>query len=91
MTTNLKIQGWLTTGQRRCSFGASCSREGAEMAGPGDQTAADAGGHGRLRASHADREQTIDTLKTAFVHGRLDKDEFDARIGLWGARSLRGL
>src|SRR5260370_26821823 len=36
---------------------------------------------GRLRASHADREQVIDTLKDAFVHGRLTKDEFDARVG----------
>jgi hypothetical protein len=36
---------------------------------------------GRLRASHADREQVIDTLKAAFVQGRLAKDEFDARIG----------
>jgi uncharacterized protein len=38
-----------------------------------------AAGHGRLRASHADREQVIDTLKTAFADGRLDKDELDAR------------
>ena len=35
----------------------------------------------QLRAGHADREQVIDTLKTAFVHGRLTKDEFDARAG----------
>ena len=40
-----------------------------------------AAGHGRLRASHADREQVIDTLKTAFADGRLDKDELDARVG----------
>ena len=33
------------------------------------------------RASRADREQTIDTLKVAFVQDRLTKDEFDARIG----------
>ena len=37
--------------------------------------------HGRLRASHADREQVIDTLKTAFADGRLDEDELDARVG----------
>jgi hypothetical protein len=36
---------------------------------------------GRLRASHADREQVIGTLKAAFVQGRLDKDEFDLRVG----------
>jgi hypothetical protein len=39
------------------------------------------GGRGRLRASSADREQVIDTLKTAFADGRLDKDELDARVG----------
>ena len=40
-----------------------------------------AAGRDRLRASHADREQVIDTLKNAFVHGRLTKDELDARTG----------
>jgi hypothetical protein len=43
--------------------------------------AAAAGGRGRLRASHADREQVIDLLKAAFVQGRLAKDEFVARVG----------
>ncbi len=38
-------------------------------------------GRGRLRASHADREHVIDTLKPAFVQGRLSKDEFDMRVG----------
>jgi hypothetical protein len=51
------------------------------MAGPGDEIAAGAGSHGRLRASHADREQAIEVLKTAFVQGRLDRDEFDLRVG----------
>ncbi len=51
------------------------------MAGPGDKTAAGAAGRGRLRASHADCEQVIDTLKAAFVHGRLSKDELDMRVG----------
>jgi Domain of unknown function (DUF1707) len=36
---------------------------------------------GRLRASHADREQAVELLKAAFVQGRLDKHEFDARVG----------
>jgi hypothetical protein len=40
-----------------------------------------AAGHGRLRASYADREHVIDTLKTAFADGRLDQDELDARVG----------
>ena len=48
------------------------------ITGPEEGAAA---GHGRLRASHADREHVIDTLKTAFADGRLDKDELDARVG----------
>jgi hypothetical protein len=51
------------------------------MAGPGDEVAAGTGGHGSLRASHADREQVIGTIRAAFVQGRLDKDEFDLRVG----------
>jgi hypothetical protein len=43
---------------------------------PGAQAAA-AG----LRASRADRERVIDLLKAAFVQGRLNRDEFDARVG----------
>jgi hypothetical protein len=48
------------------------------MTGAGDGLA---GGRGRLRASHTDREQVIDALKAAFVQGRLDEDELDARVG----------
>ena len=48
------------------------------ITGPEEGAAAD---HGHLRAAHADREHVIDTLKTAFVHGRLTKDELDARTG----------
>ena len=54
------------------------------MTGPGDEMAAGTAGtagRGRLRASHADREQVICTLKTVFVQGLLDKDEFDLRVG----------
>jgi len=51
------------------------------MSGQGDDRAARPAGRGRLRASHADREQVIDTLKDAFVQGRLTKDEFDSRVG----------
>jgi hypothetical protein len=43
---------------------------------PGTQAAA-AG----LRASRADRERVIGLLKAAFAQGRLDRNEFDARIG----------
>ena len=49
--------------------------------GPGGQTAAGATGHGRFLASHTDREQVVDTLKAAFVEGRLTKDELDVRAG----------
>jgi hypothetical protein len=51
--------------------------------GPGDPTPAapDAYGYARLRASRADREQAIGTLKAAFVQGRLTKDELDERVG----------
>ena len=51
------------------------------MAGSGDEIAAGSADRSRLRASHADREQVIDTLKAAFVQGRLTRDEFDARVG----------
>jgi len=50
------------------------------MTGPADKNTA-AVARGRLRASHADREQVIGTLKAAFVQGRLTKDELDLRIG----------
>jgi uncharacterized protein DUF1707 len=49
------------------------------MAGPGGEMPPAATG-GRLRASHAGREHVIDTLKAAFVQGRLTKDELDERV-----------
>jgi len=50
------------------------------MVGPGDEIPARAGGHGHLRASHANREHVIDTLMAAYVYGLVTKDEFDARV-----------
>jgi hypothetical protein len=38
-------------------------------------------GGDRLRAGHADREQVSEALKDAFVHGRLTRDDLDARAG----------
>jgi hypothetical protein len=38
-------------------------------------------GRGHLRASDADRDRVIDTLKTAFVQGRLTHDELGVRTG----------
>ncbi len=50
-------------------------------AGRWDPVTAYRTGRDRLRASDADREQVVDTLTTAFVQGRLGKDEFCARAG----------
>ena len=50
------------------------------MSGAVDRNLAAMAGRGHLRASHADREQVIDSLSVAFAQGRLAKDEFDARI-----------
>ena len=49
------------------------------MTEPSDPMAA--AGRGHMRASHADREHVINTLKIAFVQGRLTKDELDQRVG----------
>jgi uncharacterized protein len=38
-------------------------------------------GRGHLRASDADREQVVEELKTAFVQGRLARDELHRRVG----------
>jgi hypothetical protein len=48
------------------------------MAGPRHSSAA---GGDQLRAGHADREQVIEVLKVAFVHGRLTRGELSARAG----------
>jgi uncharacterized protein DUF1707 len=61
---------------RRTLTGLRCEyrQEAPVRPEPGAQAAA-------LRASRADRDRVIDLLKAAFVQGRLDRDEFDARIG----------
>jgi len=63
------------------------------MARPGDVTAAaDGRDRGGLRASHADRELVIGTLKAAFVLGRLTEDELGARAGqVYGSRTYAEL
>jgi hypothetical protein len=50
------------------------------MAGPGNGIET-AEGRGHLPASHAGREQVIETLKAAFVQGVLVKNELDLRVG----------
>jgi hypothetical protein len=37
-------------------------------------------GHGRLRASTADRERAVDVLNAGFAEGRLTREEHDARV-----------
>jgi hypothetical protein len=59
---------------------SSCWWEVPVMTGAHDEAARPAG-HGRMRASHADREQAIEVLKAAFVQDRLTKDELDTRVG----------
>jgi hypothetical protein len=39
------------------------------------------GGHAHMRASHADRDAAVVTLKAAFIQGRITRDEFDLRLG----------
>ncbi len=48
---------------------------------PGDRNVAGAASPGAFRASDADRERVIDNLKTAFVLGRLTRDELGLRTG----------
>ena len=50
-------------------------------AGPGERGAAGALGSGHIRASDAEREQVIDTLKAAFVQGWLTRDQLGVRTG----------
>jgi len=54
---------------------------GPEDHRPEDHGRAAAARRGQLRASQADREDAIDTLKAAYVAGRLSEDEFEARVG----------
>ena len=63
---------------RRTLTGLRCEYRREAPVRPEPRAQAAAAG---LRASRADRERVIDLLKAAFVQGRLDRDEFDARIG----------
>jgi hypothetical protein len=51
------------------------------MVGPGDETGTGAASEGPLPATRAGCDQVIAALKTAFVQGRLSKDEFELRLG----------
>jgi hypothetical protein len=64
---------------------------GGSMAGLEHEMTA-GGGHGRLRASHADRERVIDTLKAAYAYGLVTKDELEARVSqMFAARTYAEL
>jgi DUF1707 SHOCT-like domain/Domain of unknown function (DUF4190) len=52
---------------------------GANM-GAGNNYPAAGGGRGQMRAGDADRERVAALLNTAYVDGRLSKDEHDARL-----------
>jgi Domain of unknown function (DUF1707) len=56
-----------------------CWQEARVTAESWNPKAAAAAGRGHLRASDADRDQVVDTLKAAFVQGRLTKDELGQR------------
>ncbi|MFI6011644.1 DUF1707 and DUF4190 domain-containing protein [Streptomyces sp. NPDC051243] len=46
-------------------------------------------GGSRMLASHADRERAVDVLRAGFGEGRLEKDEFDLRVGrAYAARTV---
>jgi DUF1707 SHOCT-like domain len=64
-------------GARQVGLSAKTGFSLRAVTGPEGQIMAGSGG---LRASQADREQVIEVLKVAFVQGRLDKGEFDARL-----------
>jgi len=38
-------------------------------------------GYTQIRASATDKDRTIDVLKSAFIEGRLTKQELDERVG----------
>ena len=63
----------------RFSFG--CAREGTGDVDAARPYRSGPGGPRPPGAWRADREQVIEVLKTAFVQGRLTRDEFGTRIG----------
>jgi hypothetical protein len=64
-------------GSDRISWAGIAAKEVLVMPEPGNDAAPGPGG---MRASRADREQVVETLKAAFVEDRLTKDEFDGRV-----------
>src|SRR5205823_12562238 len=72
LTRLIRGLGRVTLYLRACEWGWPV------MTGPQGPAAA---GRDLLRAGHAEREQAIESLKDAFVDGRLTMDELDARAG----------
>ena len=75
-----RLPGVAASGQSRYPWDTS-GGGGAEDDESGRRDGRRRGGRAPMRASHADREQVIEALKDAFVHGRLTKSELDARAG----------
>jgi hypothetical protein len=65
--------------QRRYAFAGISSGDAPDDNRTGDEVEA-AGGLGDLRASQADRERVIDTVKAAFVRGQLTLGGLEARV-----------
>ncbi len=80
VSTDLKVSARPTHGHPRYALRGSFSEGGASDGRAGRRYSSRGRCRGHLRASHADREQVIDTLKAAFVQGMLAKDEFDLRV-----------
>ena len=81
-TGRVAVLAW-NLSQHTATSGALCplrTGKGAAVR-TDDRIIAAAAGRNRLRASDSDRERVLDMLKTAFVQGRLAKDEFDLRVG----------
>jgi hypothetical protein len=71
-------RGWSSRSGRVRLFLRRAAWEVPVMTGPDEGGLA---GRGHLRAAQADREQAITVLKAAYAHGRLTKDELEARAG----------
>jgi hypothetical protein len=65
--------------RRRVYPEGGIEREAVMTIGPVDR--AGSSDRAQMLASTADRERAVEYLKTAFAEGRLDQEEYDARVG----------
>ena len=68
-------------GRREARATLTCIARAGGGAGDDRTGEPGSGGSWPAQGGHADREQVIEMLKNAFVHGRLTRDELDARAG----------